>query len=481
MNAYFQALKDQYVNGPAVTPLSFADSRTLVFSGMKPDRRATWLMDIETLQEKSDPLSVAILEMNGGLGSSLGLKSQEGHGKSTGVTFDVSMNGGLRTISILEAKFLWLLKNRKRFRSLALIPWNRPETKHGWDEAMKKTWNNVSYAQLFSQNEIEVFSHEIQENFPRFRRGTKEECGKAPAGHGQVLFQLFHHGVLRELHQKGYEVLVLVNADGKNAKPHPQIVAKMHRDKIPAALVTTTQTCIDTKGGILVEHEGRLRLVERAQVMPEQQELFQMSHPFNTNTVYINIPVFLEFLQAVNPAVFLIPELIVNRKNVDGVAVDQLEGAIGSVVVKVPGVKLFHAPVHLRTTEFTPVKFPCDAVYLYDSDAFVFDVTTAELLPQITETLAKFELTDWDGWSDLAKTREAFGKPSMRGLQSLSVRGEVVCANAIFRGNIVIENHSEKRVDLNFLKGLPHESGRLCFENMRISIGKKGDLYTQSL
>lgn len=470
-------------------------SQLQFFTEMRDEQRQEYVVELADLSFQlgrgtAKELGVVTLEMNGGLGSSLGLDPAQQESKASGVYFSAGSEG---QFSILEAKFSWAIKHHEHFAKLGIIPWNSEVTQGSWDRTVQRASylnHSKSYAELFAEHGIEMLPHEIQKTFPRFLAGTLEfahaangEQLQAPAGHGQVLYQLYFSGRLHQLVEKDYQVLVLVNADGLTGKPNPFIVSHLISEGILAGMVTTDRTPIDSKGGILLVDRDHLKLVEFAQVSHEQQEYFSqlglraedMPQPFNTNTIYVNIPLFLAYVDSLGAAAardLLLPDLIVNHKKVemDGkrFEVEHLEGAIGSVILKLPDIKLFNVSIHSRVTEFAPVKRPQDVIYLYDSDAYFFDTDTMTLQPQMSDHPAQLDLGGWSGWNVLEKTRAAFGHPSMRGLVSLQVLGEVSFRDAIFRGEVSIINRSRHLVDLNELEYLPREGGRLVLENAQL-------------
>ena len=92
--------------------------------------------------------------------------------------------------------------------------------------------------------------------------------------------------------------------------------------------------------------------------------------------MYIHLVLFLDMVRREED---LLPELIVNEKRVGKDRVVQLEGAVGSVVLKIPGVKLFNVIAKNRLQEFAPVKTMEDVNFLYRSGRFRFDPATATL------------------------------------------------------------------------------------------------------
>ena len=94
----------------------------------------------------------------------------------------------------------------------------------------------------------------------------------------------------------------------------------------------TDKTRADVKGGTLIQYEGKLRLLEGAQVPKEHEEDFKSVtkfNVFNTNNLWISLPA----IQRVVDENTLDMEIIVNPKQLDGgVNVYQLETAVGAAM-----------------------------------------------------------------------------------------------------------------------------------------------------
>ncbi|MBI4212123.1 MAG: UTP--glucose-1-phosphate uridylyltransferase [Deltaproteobacteria bacterium] len=420
---YYLGLYHRYEHGSQQAWMDLHDPRLHFFTHMKEGERQEYLVDASLQAEARNLCTVAkayhvvTLEMNGGLGTSLGMDLPKGESKASGIMFDIhTPDGRPEKLSILEAKMLWATRHAKNFASLGIIPWNNVETQEGWERTLDRIFFNDrllpishprTYRDVAAELDMTIYDQQLQYPFPRLHEKIPMSVGAveqryAPGGHGQILYQLYFQGMLQELPKNGVQVLVLVNADNVSAKPNPFFVAHMMEHSVPAAAVTTDRRPIDAKGGIFVVREGRLELIELAQVPSEQREEFQaiglhpghVPQPFNTNSIYINIPQVVRFLDAMQQKAgkvavrkFLTPDLIVNQKKIaldDGSSIDveQLEGAIGSVIVRFPRMKLFHVGSADRYSEFAPIKTAADVDFLYKSGKFRFDPECAKLFPQ---------------------------------------------------------------------------------------------------
>merc|ERR1719145_42723 len=118
----------------------------------------------------------------------------------------------------------------------------------------------------------------------------------------------------------------------------------------------TDKTRADVKGGTLVEYDGKLRLLEAAQVPKGHEEDFKSVkkfNVFNTNNLWISLPAIRRVLEENT----LDMEIIVNPKQLEGgVNVIQLETAIGAAM------KCFDkaSGVNVPRSRFLPVKMTSD-------------------------------------------------------------------------------------------------------------------------
>ena len=514
----------------AAQSIDLASKSIKTFTTMNDAERGSYVYDIAALQNDPSLIAaakdsvVAMLELNGGLGSSIGLDPSKHHSKSTGILIPAFLDtneGPLQVeLSIIEAKARTLASLRDSFRELHIFPLNSTITRDGWasfktspslEARTGQRSESSTNSAILKEAGLLFRSEVIQEGFPKISQETllpihtgDPDTELAPGGHGQILFELYSSQYLRKLENHGVNVLVIGNADGKQARPHPAVVAKIVKDNIPAALISTDRTPIDSKGGIFAVDDGRLTIIERGQVDEPQLPLFQSiglqegdaPQPFNTNTIYVNVPAFLETLEGIEKTrgreavlQMLMPTTIANKKKVllggEEVPVYILEGAIASVVLKFPGVKIFNASAKDRWTQFTPVKKPEDVVYLYYSDVFTVNALSGELRPLIHDPIPpEIALGGWKGWGNLQDTLDAFGRPSMKDLKSLSISGAVFPKNAVFRGRVRIESDRKQIVHLNnalYSSMLPSEHGRLLLEDVSIRIDAEGVMTSEPI
>ncbi len=212
----------------------------------------------------------------------------------------------------------------------------------------------------------------VQHRFPRIRvddggplAGADHKEAWAPPGHGNLYAALAGSGLLERLLASGIRWAFVSNADNLGASPHPAFLGLMARQGLSFALEVTPKTPADVKGGTLVVRQGRLELLEIAQVPPEHADEFQDTGRFpvfNTNNLWLDLHAVREQL---NDGGLDLP-LIVNRKEVEGLDVVQLETAMGAAI----GAFDRSVGVVVDRRRFAPVK-TTDDLLVRRSDAYV--------------------------------------------------------------------------------------------------------------
>ena len=178
-----------------------------------------------------------------------------------------------------------------------------------------------------------------QNKFPRLSAGSllplniDEWGGQAwyPPGHGDFYNCIAEQGILRSLIEKGKDILFISNADNLGAVADAKILNYMIEKNIPFLIEVTPKTAADVKGGTLYEQNGKLKLLEIAQVPEEHVDEFcsqKKFSVFNTNNIWINL-LALEKKLKEGP---LNLNVIVNEKKIQGNPIIQLETAIGSAL-----------------------------------------------------------------------------------------------------------------------------------------------------
>jgi UTP--glucose-1-phosphate uridylyltransferase len=212
----------------------------------------------------------------------------------------------------------------------------------------------------------------VQHRFPRVRATDGAPFGEpgdreawAPPGHGNLYLSLAASGLLDRLIASGLRWAFVSNADNLGAAPDRRILEFLRERGLEFALEVTPRTAADVKGGTLVTHAGRVELLEIAQVDDAHKEDFQdigRFRVFNTNSVWLDLEAVRRQLRR---GELQLPG-IVNRKQVGGVPVVQLETAMGAAIRCFDRV----AGIVVGRDRFAPVK-TTDDLLVRRSDAYV--------------------------------------------------------------------------------------------------------------
>ena len=240
-----------------------------------------------------------------------------------------------------------------------------------------------------------------------------------PPGHGDLYSCLLKNGYLDRLVKEGREYLFVSNADNLSAGIDLKILNYIVNKDIPFLLEVTAKTSADTKGGVLYQDKGQIKLLEFANVPLEHIPEFcgnQKFKFFNTNNVWINLVRLKELIKLE----LLDLGVIVNRKQVKGKVVLQLETAIGGAFNIFPDAVGMNVP----RSRFMPVKRTSDLL-LVQSNLFNVErgilkrdsKTVGSKLPQINLK---------DPFNNIKEYQKRIPVvPDIKELDSLELQGEV--------------------------------------------------------
>ena len=212
---------------------------------------------------------------------------------------------------------------------------------------------------------VKIFTF-LQSRFPRIHKESLLPIAKDlnddpdawyPPGHGDFYESFAKSGLLQCFIEQGGEYVFVSNIDNLGAtvdlnilnmlvgpqavSPQPQFVMEV-----------TDKTNADVKGGTLIQYEGKLRLLEIAQVHKDHVDEFKSVKKFkifNTNNLWINLNAIDKLLKSDKFDI----EVIVNHKHLSyGRNVIQLETASGAAMQSFENAIGINVP----RTRFLPVK-----------------------------------------------------------------------------------------------------------------------------
>jgi len=247
-----------------------------------------------------------------------------------------------------------------------------------------------------------------------------------PPGHGDLYTALEVSGVLARLLDAGFRYASVSNSDNLGAAPDPLIAGWFAGSGAPYAAEVCRRTTADRKGGHLAVNRSDGRLILRETAQTAQEDVAAMSditrhRYFHTNNLWFDLHLLADTLRQ-REGVLGLP-LIRNLKTVDPAdpsspQVVQIETAMGAAI------KVFEGALALEVdrSRFVPVKTTNDLLVLRS------DVYSAGPEAQLRRRSVDVPLVDLD--PKHYKTIDAFehrfpaGPPSLVAARSLTVRGD---------------------------------------------------------
>jgi len=387
----------------------------------------------------------AILKLNGGLGTSMGLEKA----KSL-----LEVRPGVTFLDLIARQILHFREaNGANVRFLLM---NSFSTSGDTREFLAK------HPDLGDADSIEL----LQNKTPKIDAATLEpaqwpanpELEWCPPGHGDLYPVLSGTGALDRLLAGGVKYLFVSNSDNLGATLDPKLLDWFAGSGAPFAMEVTARTPSDRKGGHLARRPcgdktsgGRLLLRESAQCPEEDMDAFQditRHRYFNTNNLWLRLDLLRDALE--KSGGFLPLPVIQNKKTVDprdkkSTPVYQLESAMGAAIECFDDA----AAIAVPRSRFAPVKTTADLLTLR-SDAYEIRADgTVRLASGCDGVPPKIELDDHYKLVDQLESALLNGAPSLKNCRSLKVSGPVAFgAGVVFENDVIIDNDSPERKPL---------------------------------
>lgn len=379
---------------------------------------------------------LVVLKLNGGLGTSMGCT-----GPKSGIT--VRDEFTFLDMQVQQIEHL----NKKYGCNIPLVLMNSFNAHEETKKILRKYVHiNVKIC-CFQQSQ-----------YPRIYKESLRTVSKAvtnndlnswyPPGHGDMYQALYNSGLLEQFIKDGKEYLFSSNIDNLGATVDMSILnhllEKNENEKIEFVMEVTDKTRADVKGGTLIMHGNKLRLLEIAQVPKDHVEDFKAVSKFrifNTNNLWVQ-------LSAIKRAVEnndLHMEIISNNKQLDnGDKIIQLETAIGAAI------KGFNKSIGINVprSRFLPVKTCSDLLLIMSN---LYSVTHGTLMMSPSRHFQTTPLVQLG--QHFIKVKEYLHRfdsiPDIIELDHLTVAGDVTFGRGVvLKGTvIIIANHGE-RIDI---------------------------------
>lgn len=384
--------------------------------------------DLEATKELLNKL--AVLKLNGGLGTTMGC---------TGPKSVIEVRNGFTFLDLIVIQIESL--NKKYGCTVPLLLMNSFNTHEDTLKIVEKYSNSNIEIHTFNQSQ---YPRLVVEDFlPLPCKGNAGKDGWYPPGHGDVFPSLMNSGKLDLLLSQGKEYIFIANSDNLGAVVDLKILNHLISKKNEYCMEVTPKTLADVKGGTLISYEGRVQLLEIAQVPDEHVNEFKSIEKFkifNTNNLWVN----LNAMKRLVEADALKMEIIPNPKEVDGVKVLQLETAAGAAI------RFFDNAIGINVprSRFLPVKAASDLL-LVQSDLY----TLVDGFVTRNKARANPENPSIELGPEFKKVGNFLARfksiPSIVDLESLKVSGDVwFGAGIVLKGNVTITASSGVKLEI---------------------------------
>jgi UTP--glucose-1-phosphate uridylyltransferase len=369
---------------------------------------------------------VAMIKLNGGLGTSMGLTKAK---------------------SLLEVKpdvtFLDVIAQQALQVGVPLVLMNSFSTHEDTMQALAER-----HPELQARGLLHAF---VQNRFPRIEMTgdtarplslADEAANWNPPGHGDLYPSILISGILDALLEQGVEVAFVSNSDNLGAVMDWRIAGHMlaEGDGLPFLMEVRERGEMDRKGGHLAlrSADDQLVLREVAQCPEHQMDAFQDIRRygyFNTNNLWVNLRSLKAAMDEAGEGFLPLP-MIRNRKSVAGHDVVQLETAMGAAV------EMFHgaAALVVPRSRYAPVK-TTNHLLVVRSDAYELEAESQQLVLTGGRIEPPTVTLNPDHYKTVPQLDRAFpdGIPSLRECTSLTIESDtIVPADAKLVGDVVL-------------------------------------------
>ncbi len=337
----------------------------------------------ETEADRAALAATAIIKLNGGLGTSMGLSKAK--------TL-LPVRDGLTFLDLIVRQVLWARQTYGvRLPLIFLHSFNTRADVLAALEAYPELAVDGLPLDMMQSEEPKL----LQSDLTPVEWPANPKLEWCPPGHGDLYPTLLDSGMLDALIGAGYRYASVSNSDNLGAAPSAQLAGWFARTGAPFATEITPRTPMDVKGGHIARRksDGRLILRESAQTPKDEMKFFTDAaiHPYaHCNNLWFDLAALRAKLEQTG-GVLRLP-LIRNAKTVDprdpaSPAVYQIESAMGAAIESFEGATAIAVP----RSRFLPVK-TTNELSLLRSDVFSLGddhIPRATIDPLPVVTLAK--------------------------------------------------------------------------------------------
>jgi len=291
---------------------------------------------------------LAVVKLNGGLGTSMGC---------TGPKSVIDVRGDTTFLDLIVQQ-IERLNTLNEGADVPLLLMNSFNTDADTAKIIQKYSDANVTITTFQQSRYPRILKDSLEPMPNTHSGFDKEDWYPP-GHGDFFEALFNSGLVDTLIAQGKEYIFLSNVDNLGATVDTKILKMMADSKSEYCMELTDKTRADIKGGTIMSYDGKVSLLEVAQVPPEYLDEFKSVSKFkvfNTNNIWMDLRAIKRVMQSGGINL----DIIVNPKTANGQKVVQLETAVGA------GINFFNnaCGVNVPRSRFLPVKATSDLLLI---------------------------------------------------------------------------------------------------------------------
>eukprot|EP01091_Cochliopodium_minus_P008274 TRINITY_DN1847_c0_g1_i1.p1 TRINITY_DN1847_c0_g1~~TRINITY_DN1847_c0_g1_i1.p1 ORF type:complete len:484 (-),score=157.12 TRINITY_DN1847_c0_g1_i1:39-1490(-) len=389
---------------------------------------------ISETQTKDITSKLAVLKLNGGLGTTMGCRGP----KSV-----IEVRAGETFLDIIHHQIEYL--NESTGTNIPLVLMNSFNTHKETNNIVKKYKNSSVDIKTFQQSQYPRF---YSQNFMPVPNDMNNVINDEwyPPGHGDIYQSIINSGTLEKLKKEGREYLFISNVDNLGATVDMNILNYMIEHDYEFLMEVTDKTEADVKGGTLIEYEGKIKLLEIAQVPKEHLNDFtsvKKFKVFNTNNLWVKLSAIEKFIENGN---FSKMDVIKNPKKLkNGSMCIQLETAAGAAIEHFRSTGLI-----VPRSRFMPVKKTSD-LFLVQSDLYSINPKNKCLILNPLRTLPTLPIIKLgEYFSSVQEFQNRFKSiPKILELSHLTVSGDVSFGeNITLKGSVVVVAHKGNKIDV---------------------------------
>lgn len=365
---------------------------------------------------------LAVLKLNGGLGTSMGCKGP----KSV-----IEVRGETTFLDLIVQQIEHLNKSYPG-AEVPLLLMNSFNTDTETAKIIQKYQHTNVTITTFQQSRFPRVLKESLEPMPITHEGH-EHADWYPPGHGDFFQSIYNSGLVDTLLAAGKEYIFVSNVDNLGATVDLSILKNIVDRGVEYCMELTDKTRADIKGGTIISYDGKVSLLEVAQVPSQHMEEFKSVTKFkvfNTNNIWVSLRAIRRLMQAGTMKL----DIIINNKEVNGQKVVQLETAIGAAISYFDNA----CGVNVPRSRFLPVKSTSDLLLIQSN---LYSLKSGSLVTNPSRQFASIPVVKLGTeFKKVAQYLERFGSiPDLLELDHLTVSGDVSFgANTALKGTVII-------------------------------------------